>query len=84
MFSSYVLLEEWVCWKIALFDFGMLVINLAINVFLLFVRRKPIPNFFDGSTYLKKIIYMITCVPCKLLEHIVCSNIMAHLDESYT
>ena len=21
-----------------------------------------------------------TCVPCKLLEHIVCSNIMAHLD----
>ena len=21
------------------------------------------------------------CVPCKLLEHIVCSNIMAHLDE---
>ena len=22
-----------------------------------------------------------TCVPCKLLEHIVCSNIMAHLDE---
>ena len=23
----------------------------------------------------------LTCVPCKLLEHIVCSNIMAHLDE---
>ena len=23
----------------------------------------------------------VTCVPCKLLEHIVCSNIMAHLDE---
>ena len=22
-----------------------------------------------------------TCVPCKLLEHIVCSNNMAHLDE---
>ena len=22
-----------------------------------------------------------TCMPCKLLEHIVCSNIMAHLDE---
>ena len=22
-----------------------------------------------------------TCVPCKLLEHIVCSNIMSHLDE---
>ena len=21
----------------------------------------------------------LTCVPCKLLEHIVCSNIMAHL-----
>ena len=23
----------------------------------------------------------LTCVPCKMLEHIVCSNIMAHLDE---
>ena len=23
----------------------------------------------------------LTCVPCKLLEHIVCSNIMVHLDE---
>ena len=23
----------------------------------------------------------LTCVLCKLLEHIVCSNIMAHLDE---
>ena len=23
----------------------------------------------------------LTCVPCKLLEHIVCSNSMAHLDE---
>ena len=23
----------------------------------------------------------MTCVPCKLPEHIVCSNIMAHLDE---
>ena len=23
----------------------------------------------------------LTCVSCKLLEHIVCSNIMAHLDE---
>ena len=23
----------------------------------------------------------LTCVPCKLLEHIVYSNIMAHLDE---
>ena len=23
----------------------------------------------------------LTCVPCKLLEHIVCSNIMAHLDD---
>ena len=23
----------------------------------------------------------LTCVPCKLLEHIVCSNTMAHLDE---
>ena len=23
----------------------------------------------------------LTCAPCKLLEHIVCTNIMAHLDE---
>ena len=23
----------------------------------------------------------LACVPCKLLEHIVCSNVMAHLDE---
>ena len=23
----------------------------------------------------------LICIPCKLLEHIVCSNIMAHLDE---
>ena len=23
----------------------------------------------------------LTCVPCKLLDHIVCSNIIAHLDE---
>ena len=23
----------------------------------------------------------LTCVPCKLLKHMVCSNIMAHLDE---
>ena len=23
----------------------------------------------------------LTCVPCKLLEHLVCSNSMAHLDE---
>ena len=23
----------------------------------------------------------LACVPCKLLEHILCSNIMAHLDE---
>ena len=26
----------------------------------------------------------LTCVPCKLLVHIVCSNIMAHLDFSLT
>ena len=23
----------------------------------------------------------LTCVPCKMLEHIVCTNVMAHLDE---
>ena len=23
----------------------------------------------------------LTCIPCKLLEHIICSNIMAHLDK---
>ena len=31
--------------------------------------------------YLFHVIVSLTCVPCKLLEHIVCSNIMAHLDE---
>ena len=25
----------------------------------------------------------LTCIPCKLLEHIVCSNIMGHLDHQY-
>ena len=25
--------------------------------------------------------FSLNCVPCKLLEHMVCSNIMAHLDE---
>ena len=24
---------------------------------------------------------LLTCIPCKLLEHIVCSNIMDHLDQ---
>ena len=30
----------------------------------------PCCNYHPGS-----------CIPCKLLEHIVCSNTMAHLDE---
>ena len=29
----------------------------------------------------KHCIVRFTCVACKLFEHIVCSNIMAHLDE---
>ena len=35
--------------------------------------------FIKRVTELSRVI--MTCVPCKLLEHIVCSNIMAHLDE---
>ena len=27
------------------------------------------------------IVPTLTCVPCKLLEHIMCSNSLAHLDE---
>ena len=32
-------------------------------------------------TGLSHVIIVPSCVPCNLLEHIVCSNIMAHLDE---
>ena len=31
--------------------------------------------------HLRAIIARFPCVPCKLLEHLVCSDIMAHLDE---
>ena len=35
----------------------------------------------DGSLACNYRPVSLTCVPCKLIEHIVCSNIMAHLDE---
>ena len=35
----------------------------------------------DGSLDCNYRPVSLTCVPCKLLEHIVCSNIMAHLEE---
>ena len=35
----------------------------------------------DGSLACNYRPVSLTCVLCKLLEHIVCSNIMAHLDE---
>ena len=37
------------------------------------------PLFKKGACNYRPV--SLTCVPCKLLEHIVCSNIMAHLDE---
>ena len=36
-------------------------------------------KYFSGQVNYRPV--SLTCVPCKLLEHIVCSNIMAHLDE---
>ena len=41
------------------------------------------PLFKKGHRSLARIYHPVslTFIPCKLLEHIVCSNIMAHLDE---
>ena len=44
------------------------------NIFPLFKKG-------DGSLACNYRPVSLTCVPCKVLEHIVCSNIMAHLDE---
>ena len=41
----------------------------------------PIFKKSDRSLACNYRLVSLTCVPCKLLEHIVCSNIMAHLDE---
>ena len=43
------------------------------------------PLFKKGDRYLacNYLPASLTCVPCKLLEHIVCSNIMALLDENF-
>ena len=41
----------------------------------------PIFKKSDRSLACNYRLVFLTCVPCKLLEHIVCSNIMAHLDE---
>ena len=35
------------------------------------------PLFTNGD----RTLVSLTCIPCKLLEHIVCSDIVAHLDE---
>ena len=40
----------------------------------------PLFKKSDGSLACNYRPVSLTCVPCKLLEHIVCSNIMAHLD----
>ena len=41
----------------------------------------PIFKKSDRSLACNYRLVSLTCVPCKLLEHIVCINIMAHLDE---
>ena len=41
----------------------------------------PLFKKCDGSLACNYRPVSLTCVPCKLLEHTVCSNIMAHLDE---
>ena len=41
----------------------------------------PLFNKSDRSLACNYRPVSLTCVPCKLLEHIVCSNTMAHLDE---
>ena len=41
----------------------------------------PLFKKSDGSLACNYRPVSLTRVPCKLLEHIVCSNIMAHLDE---
>ena len=45
------------------------------------VSCKYLPPFQEESLACNYRPVSLTCVPCKLLEHIVCSNIMAHLDE---
>ena len=37
----------------------------------------------DGSLACNYRPVSLTCIPCKLLQHIVCSNIMGHLDQYY-
>ena len=41
----------------------------------------PLFKKSDRSHAYNYCLVSLTCVPCKLLEHTVCSNIMAHLDE---
>ena len=38
-------------------------------------------HLFEYLSQVNILTVSLTCIPCKLLEHIVCSNIMAHLDE---
>ena len=42
---------------------------------------RPLPKKGDRSLACNHRPSSLTCVPCKLLEHIVCSNVMAHLEE---
>ena len=49
-----------------------------VNISPLFIRSQTEGDRSLACTYRP---VSLTCVPCKLLEHIVCSNIMTHLDE---
>ena len=41
----------------------------------------PLYKRVTGLSHVIIVPFSLTCVPCKLLERIMCSNIMAHLDE---
>ena len=47
------------------------------------LKSQPISPYMEGSKLPNWLIdcVSLTCIPCKLLEHIVCSNIMAYLNE---
>ena len=47
-------------------------------------RYVPSKIRMTGLLHVTFVPVSLTCVPCKLVERIVCSNIMPHLDECYS
>ena len=66
-----------ISWFLVLFIFYIFYIYLLLDLDLIC----PLFKKGDRSLACNYRPVSLTCVPCKLLEHIVCSNIMAHLDE---